>query len=112
MDISEVDWNTDYDGETFEIEALGEVVIGCHWRCKTGTPKYVLLYMHGMCSAVCFNANVLRVYTEHGGAAIATDHKGHGRTGPLNTNTTIPQMVDELKHLIDYAKCCYPNIPI
>ena len=112
MDISEVDWNPDYDGETFEIEALGKIIVGCHWRCKNCETKNVIIYMHGMCSAVCFNANVLRVFAEHGCAAIATDHWGHGRSGNMNTATTIPMLLEELKTLIEYSRVLYKDIPI
>ena len=113
MDISEVDWNPEYDGETFEIECLGKIIVGCHWRCKNEKqPKNVIIYMHGMCSAVCFNANVLRVFAEHGCAAIATDHWGHGRSGKMNTATTIPLLLEEIKKLIDYARVFYKDTPI
>ena len=113
MHIDDVDWSDAYDGETFEIMALGEPIVGCHWRCKNGPPKYVIVYAHGLCSALCFNANVLRVFTEHGGAAIACDHQGHGRSmHKNNTQTTVPQIVDEIKQLIRYARVLYSDTPI
>lgn len=112
MEIDDVDWSTEYDGETFEVVTKGETIVGCHWRVKEGPTKYVIIYMHGLCSAVCFNANVMRVFAEHGGAAIAADHRGHGRSPGARTQTTVPQVIEGIEQQIAYASSQYPDIPI
>lgn len=112
MDIEEVDWSTELDGENFELPVYDFYLNGCHWKCKDGKPKYVIVYMHGLCSSLCFNANVLRVFTDHGGAAIGTDHKGHGISIGHRTEVTVFELVEEVSQLVSYAKIRYPNTPI
>lgn len=112
MELADANWSAEYDGETFEVDALGKKAVGCHWRVKEGPTKYVVLYIHGLCSCVCFNANVMRVFTEHGGAALATDHIGHGRSPGGRSQTTVEQIVDEIHHLVEYTKSIYNDIPI
>jgi len=112
MEIDDVVWDGEYDGESFELLVENDVLLGCHWPCKEGSPKYVILYMHGLCSAVTFNANVLRIFSDHGGASLACDHRGHGRSPGNRSQTTIPLLIQEITQLILYAKLRYPDIPI
>ena len=110
MDIEEVIWNGEYDGETFELLVENDILLGCHW--KSNDPKFVLLYMHGLCSAVTFNANVLRIFPNFGGCVLACDHKGHGRSPGGRSQTTIPHLTEEIRQLILYSRIIYPKIPI
>ena len=113
MDIEEVNWSGDFDGETFELSVNDGYVVGCHWRCKTlEKPKYVLLFLHGLVNCVSFNCNFLREIPNHDGAALATDHRGSGKSPGVNSYTTVDEICAETKQLIQYAQMLYKNIPI
>ena len=113
MDIEDVDWSGEFDGETFELPVNDSYVVGCHWRCESGEKaKYVILFLHGLANCVSFNCNFLREIPKHGGAALATDHIGSGKSPGVNSHTTVEEICEETKQLIQYAKMLYSDIPI
>ena len=113
MDIEDVNWSGEFDGETFELSVNDSYVVGCHWRCKNNEkPKYVLLFMHGLANCVSFNCNFLREIPNHNGSTLATDHKGSGKSPGVNSYTTIDEICEEIKQLIIYAKMLYKDVPI
>lgn len=112
MDIEEVNWSDELDGENFELPLDNTHVHGCHWKCKDGEAKYVLLFLHGLCSTVGFNANLLREIPNHCGSALATDHIGSGHSPGSKSHTSIDQICRETTELIKYTTSLYPNTPI
>ena len=119
MDINDVNWSCERDGELFEFESSGSTIRGCHWKCSKD-PKYVLLFLHGLCSNVEFNANFLRVFPTisekypqlnyESGAALATDHHGNGFSD--GTTTTVNEIITEACDLIKYTRSIYKDLPI
>ncbi|OHT01367.1 Clan SC, family S33, methylesterase-like serine peptidase [Tritrichomonas foetus] len=109
MDINDTNWSTELDGECFELTVKKTIIRGCHWKC-TDEPKFILLFLHGLCSNVEFNANFLRVFPSLGGSAIATDHAGNGFSD--GEVTTVYDISDEAVELIKYARQCYKETPI
>ena len=119
MDINDVNWSCELDGELFEFESSGSTIRGCHWKCSKD-PKYVLLFLHGLCSNVEFNANFLRVFPTisekypqlnyESGAALATDHHGNGFSD--GTTTTVNEIITEACDLIKYTRSIYKDLPI
>ncbi|EAX86051.1 hypothetical protein TVAG_295890 [Trichomonas vaginalis G3] len=112
MDINGVNWSGDFDGEEFELPVGKSHVCGCHWRCNDGEPDYILLFLHGLCNCVAFNANFLREIPNHKGAALATDHLGNGKSPGIRSYTTVWEIIEETKELIQYAAILYPSKPI
>ena len=112
MDISEVNWSGEFDGETFELPVNNSYVVGCHWRCE-GDAKYVLLFLHGLNNCVSFNCNFLREVPKHGGSAIASDHIGSGKSPGVNQYTSIEEICEETRQMIRYARVVYGDrVPI
>ena len=112
MDISEVDWSGEFDGETFELPVNNSYVVGCHWHSE-GETKYVIIFLHGLNNCVSFNCNFLREIPKHGGSAIASDHIGSGKSPGVNQYTSIEEICEETRQLIRYARVIYgPDVPI
>ena len=120
MDINDVNWSIELDGEHFELNVDGDIVQGCHWKCQTD-PEYVILFFHGLASNMEFNANFTRVFPSLHASCLATDHVGNGfsmtRTSSEGTTiaqetTTVDQIVDEIIELITYARKIYPTTPM
>jgi alpha-beta hydrolase superfamily lysophospholipase len=111
MDLNDVNWSGERDGEIFTLTVDGQCLSGCHWKPQS-PPIFVYLFSHGLCSSVEFNASLLREIPNHGGASLAVDHVGNGYSEGFRGSQTIPDMVQEAQALIRYARSLYPSTAI
>lgn len=109
MDPKQIDWSPNLDGDLFKLTVGKNVISGCHWKCPR-IPLFVLIFVHGLNSNLELNANFLRVFPKYNFAVFGTDHAGCGYS--TGNTTTIPDIIDEVTKLIEYAKSIYPNLPI
>jgi alpha-beta hydrolase superfamily lysophospholipase len=111
MDIEEANWSPERDGEIFGLQIDDVRLEGCHWR-GSERPCFVILFFHGLCSSVEYNANILREIPRHNGAVLAVDHIGHGFSPGFPASSKIEDIVLEARCLITYTRSLYPDIPL
>jgi alpha-beta hydrolase superfamily lysophospholipase len=111
MDLADVDWSGERDGDIFTLIVDGHKLSGCHWKCPT-SPNFLYLFFHGLSSAIEFHANVLREIPKHGGAVFAVDHLGNGYSEGIRGSGTLEDLVHEEQALVRYARSFYPETPI
>jgi alpha-beta hydrolase superfamily lysophospholipase len=111
MDIEDVDWSGERDGDLFTLKVDGHTLSGCHWRPES-PPSFLYLFFHGLCSGVEFHANLLREIPNHGGASLAVDHVGNGFSEGFPGSETIANIVHEIQALIHYARSIYERTPL
>lgn len=107
-----IDYSFDYDGENFKIELEGEELIGCQWIPPSKSPKFVIIFFHGLGAFLTVNRPYFPTILKHDGAVFGTDHFGHGRSPGERGYTTSESLFAEIRLLIKRANALFPNIPL
>jgi acylglycerol lipase len=113
MDLADVAFNLDYDGENFSIRLYNGAILlrGCEWRPE-GDPEYVLIYVHGVGSFLTANHDLADIILSNGGAFLGCDHLGHGRSPGPRAGATIEEVVQETELVITKARESFPDLPL
>ena len=111
MDVSEANFNLDYDGEDFTIDLNGTKLLGQTWK-PAGTPRFVYIFVHGLGAFVTFKKDFFYIILEQGGVVFGCDHLGHGRSDGPRVSCTIDELVEENVRVINLAHEKYPDLPI
>lgn len=111
LDCADVQWNIDYDGEDFEIEACRVKLAGMTWKPE-GTPKFNYVFVHGLSVFTTFKKDFFPFILNEGGQVFATDHLGHGRSPGSRVSCSIDEIVEETEKVILYAEQTNPDLPL
>jgi acylglycerol lipase len=113
MDIENVTFNLDYDGENFSIRLYdgGVPLRGCEWRPESD-PEFVVIYVHGLGSFLTANHDFADIILDSGGAFLGCDHLGHGRSPGPRAACTIDEVVQETELVIHKARESFPDLPL
>lgn len=111
MDVSEANFNIDYDGEDFTIDLNGTNLLGHTWKPE-GTPRFVYIFVHGLGAFVTFKKDFFYIILEQGGVVFGCDHLGHGRSDGPRVSCTMDEIVEENVRVVNLAHEKYPDLPI
>lgn len=111
MELSDVNWNIEYDGEDFGFTLFDTAIQGCQWKPE-GEVKFNYVFVHGLSVFVTFKKDFFPFVTQLGGMVFATDHIGHGRSAGSRVSCTIDEIVEETKRVILHAEETNPNVPL
>ena len=111
MELSEANFNNDYDGEDFTLEVAGTKLLGQMWRPE-GSPRFVYIFAHGLGAYVTFKKDFFYVILQQGGVVFGCDHIGHGRSAGARISCTMDEVVEENILEINLARERYPDLPI
>ena len=111
MELSEVNWNIDYDGEDFTVNVGSLPLAGCQWKPE-GDIKFNYVFVHGLSVFTTFKKDFFPFVHELGGMVFATDHIGHGRSPGSRVSCTIDEIVEETKQVILHAEQVNPGLPL
>ena len=107
-----IDYSFDYDGENFKIELNGEDLIGCQWIPASRSPKFIILFFHGLGAFLTVNRPYFPTILANDGAVFGTDHFGHGRSPGARGYVTDDDLFNEIRLLVKRAKAVFPDIPL
>lgn len=110
LDVDNVEWNLDYDGEDFTISLDDQTLKGMTWKPE-GEVKFNYIFVHGLSVFVTFKKDFFPFITGAGGQVFGCDHIGHGRSPGSRASCTIDEIVEETKRVILHAKKTNPNVP-
>lgn len=111
MELDDMKVDLEYDGEEFKLNVANYELLGQIWKPES-EPKYVYVFVHGLGCFVTFKKDFYYVVLENGGAVVACDHIGHGKSQGPRTSCTIPEAVEETLKVINLAKERFPGLPI
>ncbi len=79
----------------------------------SGTPRAVVLIVHGMSEHCGRYAHVFHALAEHGLACVSYDHRGHGRSGgEQGTVGNFEDYLDDLQALLVATREEFPDLPL
>ena len=101
--------------ERFFTDADGVEVFTRHW--PVDDPKAVVVIAHGMSEHAGRYARFAEALNDAGFAAVALDHRGHGRTGESTGVGRVgpgggDRLVDDLHELVESAHEHHPDVPV
>lgn len=112
MEQHEAEWSTAYDGKDFTIELGDQKLIGQSVENVEGSPRFIYIFVHGLGVCINFKRDFYPIINQFGGVAFACDHIGHGRSPGARVSCQIPEVMEETKKVIEYAKGKYPGLPV
>jgi alpha-beta hydrolase superfamily lysophospholipase len=109
---------TQVEKQTFIFSAADDTQIYCH-RWPVDKPVAIVQLVHGGAEHAGRYQRLARALNSRGYAVYAEDHRGHGRTGEINTSlgdmgeaNAFERVCDDVLALGRRAKTEYPGIPL
>jgi alpha-beta hydrolase superfamily lysophospholipase len=112
MAETEVEISFDYDGQNFTLPFQDGHLVGCQWLPHSGPLTFVLIFVHGLGAFASINRAYFEQILADGGAVIATDHYGHGRSPGSRGLTSSELLAEEIELIIKRANILFPEIPL
>lgn len=115
MELSDCEYNFNYDGESFDIhiKTTNKTMRGMYWMPPNGKkPVRAMIYVHGMNSLIVSERDSATVYNDHDSVYFSCDHIGHGRSDGDPVSCTVDEIMQETIEVLKLVNVKFPDLPV